>query len=131
MRAATRVFLSLFSLIMLYTDLLNATLHSLSNGLTGIPLSAAQDNTESWQQALLQSGEPRLQDIGREMGNLQSLLSAGDIGLNAPAIGRSLSMLGAQTAEVVAQAPAEIRDNLSALSDTLLRAGGQLEQPAA
>ncbi|SES88823.1 hypothetical protein [Hymenobacter actinosclerus] len=115
---------------MISTDLLNATIHSLSNGLTGIPISAAMDNTETWQQHLLQSGEPRLQDIGREMGNLQSLLSAGDTGLNAPAIGRSLSMLAAQTAEVVDKAPAEIRDSLTALSDLLLRAGGQLEQKA-
>ncbi len=115
---------------MIFTDLLNATIHSLSNGLTGIPLSAAQDNTETWQQHLLQSGEPRLQDIGREIGNLQSLLSEGDVGLNAPAIGRSLSMLATQTAEVVAQAPAEIRSNLTALSDLLLKAGGQLEQKA-
>ncbi|WP_019946124.1 hypothetical protein [Hymenobacter aerophilus] len=116
--------------MMIFTDLLNATNHALSNGLTGIPLSAAQDNTETWQQHLLQSGEPRLQDIGREIGNLQSLLSEGDLGLNAAAIGRSLSMLGAQTAEVVAKAPAEIRSNLTSLSDTLLRAGGELEQKA-
>lgn len=115
---------------MLFTDLLNATTHSLSNGLTGIPLSAAMDNTETWQQHLLQSGEPRLQDIGREMGNLQSLLSEGDMSLNAPAIGRSLSMLASQTAEVANTAPAEIRASLTDLSDLLLRAGGQLEQKA-
>lgn len=113
---------------MLFTDLLNATTHSLTNGLTGIPLSAAQDNTETWQQHLLQSGEPGLQDIGRELGNLQSLLSAGDAGLNAGAIGRSLSMLGAQTAEIVRTAPDEVRAGLSSLSDLLLKAGGQLEQ---
>ncbi|MFD2787044.1 hypothetical protein [Hymenobacter rubripertinctus] len=115
---------------MIFTDLLNATTHSLSNGLTGIPLSAAQDNTETWQLHLLQSGEPRLQDIGREMGNLQSLLSAGDAGLNSPAIGRSLSMLGTQTAEAAQHAPAEVRANLTTLSDLLLKAGGQLAGPA-
>lgn len=113
---------------MIFSDLLNATNHSLSNGLTGIPLTAAMDNTETWQQHLLQSGEPALQDIGRELGNLQSLLSAGDAGLNAQAIGRSLSMLGAQTAEIVRTAPDEVRSGLSGLSDTLLKAGGQLEQ---
>ena len=112
---------------MLFTDLLHATTHALSNGLTGIPLSAAQDNTETWQQHLLQSGEPRLQDIGREMGNLQSLLSSGAVGLDARAIGASLSMLASQTAEVVDSAPAAIRSDLSALSDLLLKAGGQLE----
>ncbi|RSK47412.1 hypothetical protein [Hymenobacter rigui] len=112
---------------MLFTDLLNATTHSLGNGLTGIPLTAAMDNTETWQQHLLQSGEPALQDIGRELGNLQSLLSAGDAGLNGDAIGRSLSMLGSQLAEVVRTAPDEVRSGLSTLSDQLLKAGGQLE----
>ncbi|MBT9393426.1 hypothetical protein KLP40_09645 [Hymenobacter sp. NST-14] len=115
---------------MIFTDLLNATTHSLSNGLTGIPLSAAQDNTETWQQHLLQSGEPRLQDIGRELGNLQSLLSAGAVGLDARSIGRSLSMLGTQTAEAAQTAPAEVRSSLSTLSDLLLKAGGQLEDAA-
>lgn len=115
---------------MIFSDLLNATNHALSNGLTGIPLSAAQDNTETWQQHLLQSGEPRLQDIGRELGNLQSLLSAGSVGLDARAIGRSLSMLGSQTAEAAQSAPSEVRTNLSALSDLLLKAGGQLEEAA-
>jgi hypothetical protein len=113
---------------MLFTDLLNATTHSLSNGLTGIPITAAMDNTETWQQHLLQSGEPALQDIGRELGNLQSLLSAGEAGLNGAAIGRSLSMLGSQVAEVVRTAPDEVRSGLSSLSDQLLKAGGQLEQ---
>lgn len=113
---------------MLFSDLLNATTHSLSNGLTGIPISAAMDNTETWQQHLLQSGEPALQDIGRELGNLQSLLSSGVAGLDGQALGRSLSMLGAQTAEVVRTAPEEVRSGLSSLSDLLLKAGGQLEQ---
>ncbi|WP_426490398.1 hypothetical protein [Hymenobacter sp. 102] len=113
---------------MVFIDLLNATTHSLSNGLTGIPLTAAMDNTETWQQHLLQSGEPALQDIGRELGNLQSLLSAGNGGLNGAAIGRSLSMLGSQVAEVVRAAPDEVRGGLSALSDQLLKAGGQLEE---
>ena len=84
-------------------DLLNATVHSLKNGLTGIPVSAAIDNTETWQQQLLQSGEPALQDIGRGIGNLQSLLSSGS--LDGGAIGRSLSMLGAQTNQAAATAP--------------------------
>ncbi|MBC6697610.1 hypothetical protein [Hymenobacter sp. BT190] len=106
-------------------DLLNATIHSLKNGLTGIPISAAIDNTETWQQQLLQSGEPALQDIGREIGNLQSLLSSGS--LNAAAIGRSLSMLGAQTNQAAANASADTQAGLRDLGDLLLQAGGKLE----
>lgn len=106
-------------------DLLNATVHSLKNGLTGIPVSAAIDNTETWQQQLLQSGEPALQDIGREIGNLQSLLSSGS--LDGGAIGRSLSMLGAQTNQAAATAPADLQSGLRDLGDLLLQAGGKLE----
>jgi hypothetical protein len=106
-------------------DLLNATIHSLKNGLTGIPVSAAIDNTETWQQQLLQSGEPALQDIGREIGNLQSLLSSGT--LDGAAIGRSLSMLGAQTNQAAATAPADLQTSLRGLGDLLLQAGGKLE----
>ncbi|QNH61638.1 hypothetical protein [Hymenobacter sediminicola] len=111
------------------TDLLNATLHSLQNGLTSIPLSAAMDNTETWQQQLLHSGEPALQDIGREIGNLQSLLSSGS--LNAELIGRSLNMLGSQTIQAAAHADTPLQANLRALGDVLLQAGAKLEeQPA-
>lgn len=106
-------------------DLLNATVHSLKNGLTGIPVSAAIDNTETWQQQLLQSGEPALQDIGREIGNLQSLLSSGS--LDAGNIGRSLSMLGAQTNQAAASADTDLQAGLRMLGDLLLQAGGKLE----
>lgn len=106
-------------------DLLNATVHSLKNGLTGIPVSAAIDNTETWQQQLLQSGEPALQDIGREIGNLQSLLSSGS--LDAGNIGRSLSMLGAQTNQAATSADTDLHAGLRTLGDLLLQAGGKLE----
>lgn len=114
-----------------FSDLLNSTVQSLSNGVTGLPISAAMDTTETWQQHFLQSGDPTLQNIAREIGNLQSLLSSEKTaGLDGPAIGRSLSMLGSQTAEVARTAPDAVRSNLTALSDTLLRMGGQLEQEA-
>ncbi|GGG52111.1 hypothetical protein [Hymenobacter glacieicola] len=116
---------------MALTDLLNTTTQSLSNGITGLPLSAAMDSTEAWQQHFLQSGDPALQNIAREIGNLQSLLSSEKTaGLDGRAIGRSLSMLGSQTAEVARTASAEVRSKLTALSDQLLKAGGQLEDQA-
>jgi hypothetical protein len=83
------------------------------------------DTTEGWQQQFLQSGEPALQNIAREIGNLQSILSSGT--LDGPAIGRSLSMLGAQVTEVLPHAPNERKAGLSQLSTLLLRLGGELE----
>lgn len=109
------------------TDQLATTLHALQGGLTGIPLSTAHTTIDRWQETLQQSGEPALQDIDRELGNLQSLLST-KAGLDGGAIGRSLSMLGAQTSQVAAKAPQEVRASLTQLADWLLRAGGQLEE---
>lgn len=108
------------------TDQLTSTLQALQGGLTGIPLSTAHITIDEWQEVLQQSGEPALQDIDRELGNLQSLLSLKN-GLDGPAIGRSLGMLGAQTSHVAATAPTDVRGPLTQLADWLLRAGGQLE----
>jgi ribosomal 50S subunit-associated protein YjgA (DUF615 family) len=105
-------------------DLLNATIHALRSGLTSIPISAALDNTETWQQKLLQSGDPALQDVGREMGNLQSLLSSGF--LNAEAIGNSLSILGSQTNQAALHADEELKASLRDLGDLLLQTSAKL-----
>lgn len=110
-------------------DHLNATLHALQNGVTGIPLSAAMDNTETWQQQFWQSGDVELQHIAREFGNLQSLLTSER--LDGGAIARSLSMLGDQTSQASAQAPAELKSDLIKLADTLRRAGGDMAVAAA
>ncbi|TYZ06902.1 hypothetical protein FY528_16650 [Hymenobacter lutimineralis] len=106
-------------------DMLASTIHALQAGLTQVPLSAAMDATEAWQQQFLQSGQPELQDIAREIGNLQSLLT--EKPLNGPAIGRSLSLLGSQVSQQTAAAPAERQLGLSQLSTLLLRLGGELE----
>ncbi|WP_400192200.1 hypothetical protein [Hymenobacter sp. B81] len=106
-------------------DLLANTIHALQNGLTSLPLSAAMDTTEAWQQQFLLSGQPELQNIAREIGNLQSLLTSGV--LDGPIIGRSLSMLGAQTSELMKTAPEERKLGLNQLSTLLLRLGGELE----
>lgn len=105
-------------------DHLTATLHALQNGVTGIPLSAAMDNIETWQQQFWQSGDIDLQHIAREFGNLQSLLTSER--LDGGAIARSLSMLGDQTSQASAQAPAELKADLVKLADTLRRAGGDM-----
>ena len=106
------------------SDLLKATVSGLQNGLTSLPLGSAMDNTETWQHQFLQSGEPGLQDIARELGNLQSLLSSG--ALSATAIGNSLTMLGNQTGEASANAPADLKKPLTELADLLRRHGSDL-----
>lgn len=105
-------------------DLLHATLSGLQNGLTSLPLGSAMDNTETWQHQFLQSGLPELQDIAREIGNLQSLLSSGS--LSPTAIGNSLSMLGDQTSQASHHAPTDLRPDLLKLADTLRRHGSEL-----
>ncbi|MBU6123093.1 hypothetical protein [Hymenobacter siberiensis] len=111
------------------SDHLLATVSALRNGLTSLPLGSAMDNTETWQQQFLQSGEPGLQDIAREIGKLQSLLSSGV--LSSTAIGTSLSMLGDQTGEISASAPADLKKPLTELADLLRRHGGDLLAHAA
>ncbi|SNC68278.1 hypothetical protein SAMN06265337_2238 [Hymenobacter gelipurpurascens] len=106
---------------------LTETLQALQGGLTSIPISTASTTIDQWQEVLQQSGIPALQDIDRELGNLQSLLTVGASGLDGQAIGRSLSMLGSQTSQVAATAAPELRASLTPLADFLLKAGGKLE----
>ena len=106
------------------SDHLLATISALKNGLTSLPLGSAMDNTETWQQRCLQSGQPGLQDVAREIGNLQSLLTSG--ALSARAIGNSLSMLGDQTSEASAQASPDLKKPLLELADLLRSHGSQL-----
>lgn len=106
------------------SDHLHATVSALKNGLTSLPLGSAIDNTETWQQSFLQSGDPSLQDIGRELGTLQSLLSSGV--LSPTAIGNSLTMLGNQASQVSGQAPEEAKKPLQELADLLRRHGSDL-----
>ena len=105
-------------------DHLHATVSALKNGLTSLPLGSAMDNTETWQQKFLQSGEPGLQDIAREIGNLQSLLTSG--ALSARAIGNSLTMLGNQTSQISTTAEADVKKPLLELADLLRRHGSEL-----
>jgi hypothetical protein len=111
------------------SDHLLATVSALKNGLTSLPLGSAMDNTETWQQQFLQSGEPGLQGIAREIGNLQSLLTSGT--LSATAIGNSLTMLGDQTGEVATRAAADLKKPLTELADLLRRHGSDLLAHAA
>ncbi|MGI4832383.1 MAG: hypothetical protein ACRYFK_02880 [Janthinobacterium lividum] len=110
-------------------DLLHATLSGLQNGLTSLPLGSAMDNTETWQQQFLQSGLPEYQDIAREMGNLQSLLTSGS--LSATAIGNSLNILGDQTSQASHHAPADLKADLLKLADVLRAHGHALLEHAA
>ena len=106
------------------SDHLLATVSALKNGLTSLPLGSAMDNTETWQQNFLQSGQPGLQDIAREIGNLQSLLTSG--ALSATASGNSLTMLGNQTSQASAQAAPDVKKPLLELADLLHKHGGDL-----
>ena len=111
------------------SDHLLATVSALRNGLTSLPLGSAMDNTETWQQQFLQSGQPGLQDLAREIGNLQSLLTSGV--LSPTAIGNSLGMLGDQTSQASQQAPADLKKPLQELADLLHRHSGDLLAHAA
>ncbi len=110
-------------------DLLKATLSGLQNGLTSLPLGSAMDNTETWQQQFLRGGQPEFQDIARELGNLQSLLSSGN--LSPLALGSSLNLLGDQTSQLAQQGnAADLRADLLRLADTLRRHGHELLEHA-
>ena len=110
-------------------DHLLATVSALKNGLTSLPLGSAMDNTETWQQQFLHSGKPELQDMAREMGNLQSLLTSGTL---APAaLGQCLAILGEQTGQAAAGAPAELKKPLTELADALRRHATELAAHAA
>lgn len=101
------------------SDHLLATVSALKNGLTSLPLGSAMDNTETWQQQFLQSGDPGLQDIAREIGNLQSLLTSGV--LSPRAIGNSLTILASQTGQIGLKAEDDTKKPLQELSDLLRR----------
>jgi hypothetical protein len=107
---------------------LSTTIHSLQRGLTSIPLSNAITNIDEWFVKLQQSGIPELQDVARELGNLQSLLSSGNAGLDGDAIGASLSILGSQTTQLAMHADPAAQADLRALGDLLLQAGASLTQ---
>jgi hypothetical protein len=106
-------------------DLLSGTVHALHGGLTALPLSTAHTNIDTWQETLQQSGIPELQDIDRELGNLQSILSDTN-GIDGKAVGRSLDMLGSQTLQAAAHATPDAQAALRALGDLLLQHGAKL-----
>jgi len=107
--------------------LLATTIKGLQQGLTGVPISTSITHIDEWYQLLQESGVPGLQDVARELGNLQSLISLKDKGFDGKSIGRSLSMLGAQMIQIASKADADSQANLSALGDLLIKAGGDLE----
>jgi len=104
------------------------TVQILQRGLTSIPLSDAILNIDTWFDQLQRSGIPELQNVARELGNLQSLLSAGDAGLNAAAISASLNLLGSQATELAVHADPDAQAELRSLGDLLLQAGASLAQ---
>ena len=108
-------------------QLLTGTINTLQQGLTGVPISTAITRIDEWYQLLQESGLPGLQDVARELGNLQSLLSLEGKVFDGRSIGRSLSMLGAQTIQVAAKATPAAQADLSTLGDLLIKAGGELE----
>ncbi|MBC6606987.1 hypothetical protein H8B13_09170 [Hymenobacter sp. BT188] len=108
-------------------ELLAATVHALHGGLTSLPLSTAHTNIDTWQETLQQSGIPELQDIDRELGNLQTLLSNTD-GIDGVAVGDSLDMLGTQTLQAAVHATPDSQAALRALGDLLLQHSSKLKE---
>ena len=107
-------------------DLLAGTVHALQSGLTSLPLSTAHTNIDTWQEKLQQSGIPELQDIDRELGTLQSLLSNTE-GIDGAAVGQSLDMLASQTLQVAAHATPDSQPALRALGDLLMQHATKLK----
>ena len=64
------------------------------------------------------------------MGNLQSLISAEQDIFDGKSIGRSLSMLGAQTIQAADNVDDTLKADLSKLGDLLIKFGGDLENHA-
>ncbi|UOR04108.1 hypothetical protein MUN82_14280 [Hymenobacter aerilatus] len=107
--------------------LLTHTIQALLQGPTGMPVSTALTHIDQWYQLLLDSGIPAFQDIARELGNLQSLISTDLKAFDGKSIGSSLSMLGAQTIQAADQVEDVLKADLSKLGDLLIKFGGDLE----
>lgn len=112
--------------------LLAETLHALQHGFTDIPTSTALAHVDKWYKLLIETGIPDFQDIARELGNLQSLITTDGMGFDGKAIGSSLSMLGAQTIQVADNENVDetLQAELSNLGDLLIKAGGDIEAHA-
>ncbi|MBO3271520.1 MULTISPECIES: hypothetical protein [Hymenobacter] len=110
--------------------LLTHTIQALLQGPTGIPISTSLTHVDQWYQLLIDSGIPAFQDIARELGNLQSLISAEQDIFDGKSIGRSLSMLGAQTIQAADNVDDTLKADLSKLGDLLIKFGGDLENHA-
>ncbi|MBC6612720.1 hypothetical protein H8B15_17490 [Hymenobacter sp. BT507] len=107
--------------------LLTHTIQALLQGPTGMPISTALTHIDQWYQLLIDSGIPAFQDIARELGNLQSLISAELDLFDGKSIGSSLSMLGAQTIQAADKVEDALKADLSKLGDLLIKFGGDLE----
>jgi len=92
-----------------------------------MPVSMALTHIDKWYQLLIDSGIPAFQDIARELGNLQSLISAELDIFDGKSIGSSLSMLGAQTIQAADNVDETLKADLSKLGDLLIKFGGDLE----
>lgn len=103
------------------------TIQALQHGPTGLPISTALTHIDQWYQLLIDSGIPGFQDIARELGNLQSLISTKDDIIDGKSIGRSLSMLGAQTIQAADNVDNTLQADLSTLGDLLIKTGGDME----
>jgi hypothetical protein len=103
-------------------DELDATTSALSGGVASMARASAVAEIETWQQKLEASGDPGLQKIGRDLGDLREHLMSED--LDTGAVGTLLESLGEQTKGVgVGSLPAFVVEKTRALGDLLSEQG--------
>jgi hypothetical protein len=102
----------------------DSTTSALREGVRGLAIERAVSEVDGWQKRLEASGDPGLQPIADNLGELKELLTAET--LDAGAIGRLLVDLGDQTQAVAVSGTASpVADRLQLLS-TILTDEGRL-----
>ena len=102
----------------------DSTTSALREGVRGLAIERAMSEVDGWQKRLEASGDPGLQPIADNLGELKELLTAET--LDAGATGRLLVDLGDQTQAVAVSGTATpVADRLQLLS-TLLTDEGRL-----
>ena len=102
---------------------LDSTTAALREGAPSVPLDQAISEVDGWQNKLSDSGDPGLQPIADNLGELKGLLLAETIDVEA--VGRILVELGERTQGVAVSGSASpVADRLQLLS-TMLTADGR------
>ena len=100
----------------------DSTTSALNQGVRSLAIERAVSEVDGWQKTLEASGDPGLQPIADNLGELKELLTAET--LDARAIGRLLVELGDRTQAVAVSGTAsQVADRLQLLSQLLTDEG--------